>query len=401
MAMALPMQFTLQDTPLSNAVADSIENIEKQITSLHEEMEQLISHVTGDSKSDAEWIQDSDFYISKKSNPKQNSSLTIYENLVASPNHTELVILLSNFSKIVDILNDTTSNVTFFAPTNKAFEVPLNLTKKEIAHSLLYQIIPGNSSSHGVVLSKTLASLYEEAALDGRAQRLAVTIKEGFTINHGAINMTNLSKTFSSNGIFHSVDSFLTIPGSILKTLEGDITEYGWFIDALNTTGLLTKFKDFKGTVFAPSALAFSKLAAPIQAFLAGPDGAPYLEALLKYHLIPNTEVYSDYVYSDTLLEGPIPKGKFIMGAETLLTSSSGLPTQSVQLSITSWGPIAHFNVNMINPVSTTDYIAENGVIQTISKVLIPPRTLPGGAADYFTPCMTVADLQERLAGYV
>ncbi|ODV92706.1 hypothetical protein CANCADRAFT_90987 [Tortispora caseinolytica NRRL Y-17796] len=401
MAAAMPLQLTLQDKPLSESLSQSIEGLEKQITYLQGEMEELIEHLVGSSKSDVEWVADSDSYVPKASGPIQNSSLTIYENLVASPNHTELVVLLSNFSDIVELLNDTTSNLTFFAPTNKAFETPLNLTKSEIHDSLLYQLVPGNSSSGAVVLSQTLGSMFLDPTLGGRAQRLAISIKEGFSINHGAVNITSLSKSFSVNGIFHSVDSFLKVPSKIVDTLLDTTADYVWFSSALNSTGLLSKVKDFKGTVFAPTDLAFSKLAAPIQAFLQGPDGAPYLEAILKFHLVPNTIVYSDYIYSDTVLEGPIPKGKYILGVETMLTSTGALPTQSLRLSITAWGPVAHFTVNVINPVSTTDWIADDGVIQSLGKILIPPRILPGGAVDYFTPCMTVADLMERLAGYV
>lgn len=53
-------------------------------------------------------------------------------------------------------------------------------------------------------------------------------------------------------------------------------------------------------TLFAPTNKAFEKLGHKVNKFLFSPWGKPYLAALLKYHLVMNSTLFSDIYFLPT-----------------------------------------------------------------------------------------------------
>ena len=104
-------------------------------------------------------------------------------------------------------------------------------------------------------------------------------------------------------------------PPDTLKIIELFPGEYSTLDLGLRKTGLFHDFENTAqtgGTFFAPSNFAFQKLGPKINAFLFSKYGEKYLKAILKYHVISNTTLYSDayYPYKGPKTEN-IPKGIF------------------------------------------------------------------------------------------
>jgi uncharacterized surface protein with fasciclin (FAS1) repeats len=145
----------------------------------------------------------------KKPHHHHKPNRTIWEMISTSKYTTKLAKLVSEFDDLVDVLNGTSSNITLFAPTDKAFEkIPDHHKKpnKELIHNVLrYHVSPGFYPAGRVLITHTIPSAYSEERLGGEAQRLRVgfSIFKGLNINFFskvvAANIVRLPKTFSDS----------------------------------------------------------------------------------------------------------------------------------------------------------------------------------------------------------
>ena len=119
-----------------------------------------------------------------------------------------------------------------------------------------------------------------------------------------------------------------------------------------------------------------------INAFLFSTYGQKYLKALLLYHVVPKTTLYSDAIYqakSDD--EGnktnggchgkngkDVPKGYYHYDLPTMLED------RRLAVDVARYGGFISIKVNAFSRVTVQDGIAEDGVIQVVSDVLIPPK---------------------------
>jgi len=135
------------------------------------------------------------------------------------------------------------------------------------------------------------------------------------------------------------------------------------------------------GTFFAPTNFAFAKLGPRVNAFLFSEHGLKYLKALLQYHVVPKTTLYSDAVYnynstqdsSDLSLynghsDHKVPKGLFHFDLPTLLEN------KKLNVDVARYGGIVVIKLNGFSNVVIPDGIARNGVLHAVSDVLIPPK---------------------------
>lgn len=121
---------------------------------------------------------------------------------------------------------------------------------------------------------------------------------------------------FGTNGVIHGVDSLLVPPPNSVDIITFLPGEFSTLELALRKTGLIDKLNDTTqhtgGTIFAPSNFAFQLLGNRVNAFLFSSYGLKYLEALLKYHVVPNQTLYSDAFYKAENAEvDEIPKGVY------------------------------------------------------------------------------------------
>lgn len=168
------------------------------------------------------------------------------------------------------------------------------------------------------------------------------------------------------------------------------------------------------GTVFAPSNFAFQKLGPRINAFLFSKYGQKYLKALLQYHVVANQTLYSDAFYKadDVEKRNGVPKGFFHVRryAYSALRSANiddqvDLPTlledKSLSIDIGRYGRLISIRINGFADVNIEDGIAADGVIQVISNVLIPPKSVGGVQQQWQGEELSEEDLKERLVPFV
>lgn len=253
--------------------------------------------------------------------------------------------------------------LTILAPTNQAFinvglgsEAAINKFTPGFMDSLVRShIIPGRVDVSAITGSQEVATL----------NRSATIAKVGNTVytNGGDITRLNLEAT---NGLLNVTTKVLVPPvPNILDYLAIPLnTTYTFLVAAINRASQgSTNFAEMlRGngayTLFAPTNAAFIDAGyANLAAVNAATPAA--LENLLKYHLIEGRKLSSDLdsVPLNTLANVPIYFDRNSTVAYTT-NSANGIL----------------FNPQMSSPVITSpNYLAGNGVIHVISRVLPRP----------------------------
>lgn len=327
---------------------------------------------------------------------------TIYEMISKSKYTTKLAELVNEYDDLVQLLNDTKTNHTIFAPTDAAFEkIPdhhKKPSKEFIQDVLLYHVAEGYYPAGRVLHSYTIPSLYEPSDL-GHKQRLTVRV----TLRGPAINFYSrlvATDIFASNGVIHGVDSILAPPPAVATIINLLPGEFSTLELALVKTGLFEKMNstDYPhkgGTLFAPSNFAFKKLGPRVNAFLFSKYGEKYLKALMEYHMVVDQTLYSDAFYDATNTE------------EHDVTENDrppyyhyDLPTvlgKPLAVDVTRYGPFVGIRVNGFSRVTIHDGVASDGVIQVVSNVLIPPKKAGDEQVLWEGEEMSVEEFKERL----
>ncbi|KAI9786390.1 MAG: hypothetical protein M1839_006850 [Geoglossum umbratile] len=360
------------------------------------------------------------------------SNLTIWQLISKSKYTTKIAKLISSDKQLVHLLNCTKANHTIFVPIDAAFKrIPKHhkkLPKEFIEKVLKYHIVPGWYPAGRVLMSHTIPTILNEAALGGEPQRLRV----GFGLKGVNINFFSHVKAaniFTSNGVIHAVDHIILPPPPGLKIIELVPSAFSTLHLGLLKTGLfeeIEKSGHIGGTLFAPSNFAFKKLGPTVNAFLFSPHGLKYLKALLEYHVVPDNTLYSDKLYkyspkNEREIEEECPHGSSMPRRGRVHVSSPDkapkaipltyatkidLPTllhnHHLSIDIARFGRLISIVINGFNHVSVLDGIAKDGVLHVVPNVLIPPKT-PGGKPEVADEERewTVEEFKERLEGLV
>lgn len=341
--------------------------------------------------------------------------MTVYQLIAGSKYTTKLAELINHYPDLVETLNSTKANVTLFAPTNKAFEkIPEHApkpSKEQILHILQYHTISGFYPAGRVLATYTAPTLLIGKHLggDGQLQRVAFKLTlRGLTVNsYSRVIAPNI---FGTNGVIHGVDSIIVPPPRALTILDFLPSYFSTLELGLSKTGLYETLNKSStpGTFFAPNNFAFQKLGPKANAFLFSRWGEKYLKALLEYHIVPNHILYSDAYYegkaeaatTDVDAEN-FPHGRFHADLPTLLKD------RSLSVDIARFGGWVTIKINGYSTVAIQDIVADDGVIQIVRNVLIPPKKLGGGQeqgqdeVEWDGGEITVEDLKERLEPYV
>ncbi len=263
------------------------------------------------------------------------------------------------------------------------------------------QVVPDFAPAVKVLSTHTFPTLLKSDHLGSEPlpQRLTPRIGlRGLTINfYSRIIAINI---FGTNGVIHGLDTPLFPPPATIQTIDFVPEDFSTLELGLLKTGLLDKLNTTHhagGTFFAPSNYAFKKLGPKVNAFLFSQYGLKYLKALLEYHVVHDNTLYSDAYYKSesSSVEPTGENGYFHVDLPTLLKD------RSLAVDIARYGAFISIKVNAFASVSVQDVVTEDGVIQVMSDVLVPPKKLGGEAHYWQGEEMSIDELKERLESMV
>jgi uncharacterized surface protein with fasciclin (FAS1) repeats len=279
-----------------------------------------------------------------------SSRYNLAELAVRTPSLSTLVSLAST-CQLVDFLADPNTNATVFAPSNEAFskflgDKPLPETcSDDLKSILLYHIAIGKFSSE--VFGKTKG--FQTYLFPYSQEVEQVFVKS----DHGAVRINRSSSVSSanieaSNGIVHIIDTVLipdqigTIVDALSKREQFETLVTAAVASRLETT--LAVVPDL--TLFAPVNDAFKAVGSP------APE---VLKKVLLHHVLGSR------VLAYQLVAGYQQAATLNRDSLTIFGGSDGF-------SIFGSGqtPIE------AGRITATDVVTRNGVIHTISKVIVP-----------------------------
>lgn len=254
-----------------------------------------------------------------------------------------------------------TEQLTLLAPNNEAFAtaeitaaVLESLSSNDVANLLYYHVIPGK------VLAADMPAGPNAKVLTYNGDSVFVTKNtNGVFVNGVKVSEADI---LASNGVIHTLSTGVLkpAPGNILVTAAANGLDS--LVKALNVVStaaggdpsLATSITNDLLTVFAPTNAAFSALLATLALTDITQIPIATLIATLKLH------VAAGRVFSSDLTNGN-------------LTMISG-GTTVINLSNTSTGPTISGPGNNTNTAKLTklNFVARNGVIHLIDKVLLP-----------------------------
>ncbi|KAL2132029.1 hypothetical protein VTI74DRAFT_4288 [Chaetomium olivicolor] len=353
--------------------------------------------------------------------PRGDPDKTIYE-LIKECKHT------SKFAKLVDeheeikaLLQDTKHNHTLFVPTDHVFDrIPHHRhgrhgddspddsddddddhhkpSKEFILAALKYHIAPGLWPFHHIRSHRTIPSSLSPPALgspkhedSGAAhhhrahpQRIRV-----FTTPFIPLTRLNFHVRLSphtadfvaKNGLFHPIDGLLIPPPSQTSLVRLLPSHFSTLALALETTGLGDDLEALPrsggGTFFAPTNRAWERLGPRANAFLFSERGRRYLKALVSYHVVVNETVYSDAYYRGG--DGEDDDGAERKRDYWHVDLPSLLGGKPISVDVKTWRGFVSIVVNGFVRVVVRDGVADDGVLQVVDRVLIPPHKHHGG----------------------
>ena len=314
----------------------------------------------------------------------RDNDRTIWEMLKESKYTTRFVKLVEEHDDVKEKLKDRKNDYTLFVPTDRAFEDLLDGGDKKPSREFLdeilrYHIVPGRYSAGTVMSAHTLPTALELRDLGHHHQRLRISCGlMGIYVNfYSKVVATNIA---ACNGYVHAVDRLLVPPprqGRLIDALPG---QFSTFSLAMERTGLgehLHRAPQRGGTVFAPTNNAFMKLGPRLNEFLFADRGAPYLQALLRYHVVANETLYSDAYYQHQRERGGDKDrrekgyGDMFPGGNYNVHMRTELGEKCVAVAIRRWMGMISMTVNGWIPVSVQDGIRR--VVPDSSTPIDPP----------------------------
>ncbi|KAL5011412.1 hypothetical protein ScPMuIL_009963 [Solemya velum] len=281
--------------------------------------------------------------------------------LLGANNATMFVSLIQR-AGLSNVLTDTTVPHTLIVPTDAAFN---KLTQTEIetianddymlTNIMEYHIVKGEVFSFDLTSGIKMQSrnghvLRVYASSSGQVCFIKTTIHH--VHQHARVIVTDLQ---ASNGVVYLVDTVLEVPeGTLTDVLSTPSYNATMFERLTEAAGLLpfstvAEVTSPRFTVFAPTDAAMRSMD---QAFLARISATQYYARMLvEYHIVRGT-AHVDSLKAQTNLQTLLP-GHYI--TVTPVTNTTN--------------PI---RLNRVASLILTDIEAEDGVMHTISHVLIP-----------------------------
>ncbi len=295
----------------------------------------------------------------------------IVETAVAAGDFTTLVAALQA-TDLDAVLADESTQFTVFAPTDAAFDLiddetlGLLLDNPDVLSSILLQHVVSGSA----VDSVTAYTLNGGNATTASDAEIAIAINSMTDmLTFGGANVV-VKDIYTTNGIIHVIDTVIignvelpTPPMSLVDVARtnGNFTT---LVAALEATGLDATLADLDTdyTVFAPTDAAFDAL----------PEGT-------VASLLADTDTLSDILLYHVLA------GKVM--SDAALTVANSMESEVVTANTDKLALSAIDGTLYINnaTATTTDVMADNGIIHVVDTVLMPP-------VDKGMPTMNIVD---------
>jgi transforming growth factor-beta-induced protein len=261
------------------------------------------------------------------------------------------LVSLASACNLVGVLADPATNVTVFAPTNQAFaklfgDGPLPETcSDQLKSTLLYHIAPGQLRSDAFGQTRGFDTLLSQSAQSG--EKLFIKADDsGVKINQSSsVSSANIQ---ASNGLVHIIDTVLMPDqnGTVVDALSKR-EEFASLVTAAvaaNLASALSETPDL--TVFAPVNQAFEAVGTP---------SSDVLTKVLLHHVLGSR------VLSNQLVAGSQQAATLNGDSLTIFGDEQGFAIFGSGQSLSDAGRII-----------ATDITTKNGIIHTISKVLLP-----------------------------
>ncbi|KAJ5385504.1 hypothetical protein N7517_003415 [Penicillium concentricum] len=347
---------------------------------------------------------------------------TTWELIKENEHTSRLAELIAGNKDLIEILNSTTANHTFFALTNYALEgLPQGKhgpSAKFITSLLQYHILPGRLSIHHIAGHQTLPTKLKESTLESKLpQRIVVREhRDGVVLNERSRVFGADMK--SKNGIIHIITSPLHPPPETRTLLHHAPAHFSTFTLALARTKLTYSLDPAQrqgGTTFAPTNAAFRRLGEDVNRFLFSEKGEKCLHALMQYHIVPNRTLYSDVLYSHNgkahrlfsghgnghghghegeCVDGPEEDSAKVQLVTLLKGKDVGVDVKRVFGEVDMW-------VNGFSKSGRLDLLASDGVVHVLDRVLVPPRKIQDKDISEDEEELMIEELMERLNGCV
>ncbi|KAK2616915.1 hypothetical protein QQS21_000003 [Conoideocrella luteorostrata] len=339
--------------------------------------------------------------------PSQTNA-TVWDVLKSDPRVSRFADMVAMFEDIVQGLSAPKAKFTVYAPINEAVAnafVPHDPPWFYWKYLVGYHMGPGALSEKALANTATVSSFVHADIFFTYQQRISTqndlhaSANGKITFNHKATHIASAPDSACVNGFVHLIDGLLELPdstASILRQRPSLATFHRGLIlsglsDVVNDTN-----KHVGQTLFAPTNVAFDHLGPKVKRFLFSPWGRPYLEALLKFHIVANHTLFSDVYFPHggadmVAIAGANPK-------QAAPSSSSEhdkrllqfqLPTLHSGANITA-RPVqsqgrSHLSVSLGQEregssaikVSIPDIVVMDGVIHEIDYMLLPPTQRP------------------------
>ncbi|KAH9263843.1 hypothetical protein BASA83_012720 [Batrachochytrium salamandrivorans] len=299
-----------------------------------------------------------------KFNPKPSEKislvseiLNIFELVSRKETLSTVAILLLERDALVMELTSKDANLTVFTPDNEAFKRMRYPPPSDVmTNILLYHMVSGKTLLSGFKNMMLLDTAYKPEALNGLSQKIRVFVDDGGRVFLNQVPRILESDLIASNGVVHTVSQIILPPPNALNIISHNPLEFAVFMLALRHSGQDDIVRNTHAlTVFAPTNQAFKDLGWLRLRYLFSEQGRHSLSQLLLYHFSV------DMVYSTNM----------VIGDSTLTTMLDGkyLYTSPERSEDGSHNDI---KINGESYVIEADGLADNGVVHTIDKVLLP-----------------------------
>ncbi|KAJ3210808.1 hypothetical protein HDU67_004992 [Dinochytrium kinnereticum] len=317
------------------------------------------------------------FEAAPPSRPNDHREGNIWDRLREEKDFSKFVELVEKEKGLRDEF-ERGERMTVFAPTNEAVERFEEREKErrrterhrdiKMGDILTYHIVPDHEIKRddmreGVLFKTNL----ELDSLDGERQRIRVSklFNEIYLNMYARVNPDAHHR--AENGQIWGVDEVLIPPPDMMDILYAIPTEFSTTVAALSRLGTIDRIREVKGgTLLVPDNAAWEKLGFRNLYHLFGDHGKEDLKKIMKYHgsddLVYSTRIMRDRkVDLDSALKGE----RIHIEARRRGGGKRDDRRESPKDYI--------FVVNEGEArIRFTDGIAENGVLQIISEVLIP-----------------------------
>jgi uncharacterized surface protein with fasciclin (FAS1) repeats len=228
--------------------------------------------------------------------------MTLWELLRADPRVSRFADVVGELPDIVRGLSAPPAKFTVYAPVNEAFDSFYFPPDPPPFFGLFlagYHMGPGFVSAEQLASAGTVASFVNGDIFFDYKQRISVQHNpKGMTFNHEADYIPpDGAPLVGVNGFVHYIGGVLGLPNSTAHAVRTR-PQLSTFERALRRTGMAERLYDTNAhvsqTIFAPTNAAFERVGKTAKKFLLSRAGRPYLDAILRLHVVENQTMFSD-----------------------------------------------------------------------------------------------------------